>query len=375
MKKTGKVLSSLIALTLVFNNTVYATNEVASKSEGIQSKYIFMGVALLVIVLLLFLGYRMDTKENDVSTSRVPKKSKKKEPKKKVREEVVYNDDVNVTYESDNVSANDLNEDVEYMEDDDRLFTSDGSFDSDVNNNPYDFSLNNYEEDENEATGEVFDTSIIDEIDNEDNISTDSNINSLNMDSVNPNLNGINLMDTNMNSINSMDTNIDSLNPIDTNLNNVNSINSDFIDENNSKSFDETMIFNTENNNFSINKLEKEINDLDNLDSDIKETNINEETDSFIEELKKFKEPESTFEGFSVATNENGEGNSKTKYTKKEDLEEQPIIEEMPEELPVDYNFLFQMEENLEKEKKVSKKSTTKKSATTKKSTTKKKKE
>ena len=209
MKKTGKVLSSLIALTLVFNNTVYATNEVASKSEGIQSKYIFMGVALLVIVLLLFLGYRMDTKENDVSTSRVPKKSKKKEPKKKVREEVVYNDDVNVTYESDNVSANDLNEDVEYMEDDDRLFTSDGSFDSDVNNNPYDFSLNNYEEDENEATGEVFDTSIIDEIDNEDNISTDSNINSLNMDSVNPNLNGINLMDTNMNSINSMDTNID----------------------------------------------------------------------------------------------------------------------------------------------------------------------
>ncbi len=375
MKKTGKVLSSLIALTLVFNNTVYATNEVASKSEGIQSKYIFMGVALLVIVLLLFLGYRMDTKENDVSTSRVPKKSKKKEPKKKVREEVVYNDDVNVTYESDNVSANDLNEDVEYMEDDDRLFTSDGSFDSDVNNNPYDFSLNNYEEDENEATGEVFDTSIIDEIDNEDNISTDSNINSLNMDSVNPNLNGINLMDTNMNSINSMDTNIDSLNPIDTNLNNVNSINSDFIDENNSKSFDETMIFNTENNNFSINKLEKEIDDLDNLDSDIKETNINEETDSFIEELKKFKEPESTFEGFSVATNENGEGNSKTKYTKKEDLEEQPIIEEMPEELPVDYNFLFQMEENLEKEKKVSKKSTTKKSATTKKSTTKKKKE
>ncbi|MCI8309290.1 MAG: hypothetical protein HFJ45_03605 [Clostridia bacterium] len=375
MKKTGKILSSLIALTLVFNNTVYATNEVASKSEGIQSKYIFMGVALLVIVLLLFLGYRMDTKENDVSTSRVPKKSKKKEPKKKVREEVVYNDDVNVTYESDNVSANDLNEDVEYMEDDDRLFTSDGSFDSDVNNNPYDFSLNNYEEDENEATGEVFDTSIIDEIDNEDNISTDSNINSLNMDSVNPNLNGINLMDTNMNSINSMDTNIDSLNPIDTNLNNVNSINSDFIDENNSKSFDETMIFNTENNNFSINKLEKEIDDLDNLDSDIKETNINEETDSFIEELKKFKEPESTFEGFSVATNENGEGNSKTKYTKKEDLEEQPIIEEMPEELPVDYNFLFQMEENLEKEKKVSKKSTTKKSATTKKSTTKKKKE
>lgn len=365
MKKTGKILSSLIALTLVFNNTVYATNEVASKSEGIQSKYIFMGVALLVIVLLLFLGYRMDTKENDVSTSRVPKKSKKKEPKKKVREEVVYNDDVNVTYESDNVSANDLNEDVEYMEDDDRLFTSDGSFDSDVNNNPYDFSLNNYEEDENEATGEVFDTSIIDEIDNEDNISTDSNINSLNMDSVNPNLNGINLMDTN----------IDSLNPIDTNLNNVNSINSDFIDENNSKSFDETMIFNTENNNFSINKLEKEIDDLDNLDSDIKETNINEETDSFIEELKKFKEPESTFEGFSVATNENGEGNSKTKYTKKEDLEEQPIIEEMPEELPVDYNFLFQMEENLEKEKKVSKKSTTKKSATTKKSTTKKKKE
>jgi hypothetical protein len=296
MKKTGKILSSLAIYTLIANNAVYAATETVAEDEGLPTKYIFLGVAAVVIILLLFLGYKMDSKGDEGSAPKQPKKESKKK-KVQVKEDSEYEADNDVSYESDHVDEDNLNDETEYEEDDEETLYS---MDNEEELNPQTEDQNEETPVEEENFGEEFDTSIIDEIEDEDEVD--------------------------------------------------------------SKSSDNTTASNDDD--IAMGNLENEIDDLDNLD-DVENINLDEDTDSFVNELKNFKEPESDFQGFSVvpSKDENTKENKKSKIEKKE----APVEEEF-DDIQAGNDFLAQMEENLEKngkdkksKKTVSKKSSTKK--------------
>ena len=327
MKKIKKITVSLCMLGLIANNAYCTTNEVVSSSGG-YTKYLFMGVAALVIILLLFLGYKMDTKGDDFSISKPQKKSFKKNSSK---HQETYEED-SIGYEVDILDTSDINDSVEYEEDEteeaeESLFDStNNDFDLNIYNNEsseelseiYDYTEN--DEDGTEEYGEEFDTSIIDNIDADDDIDISNTNNSFD---------GTMVFDTSK-------------------LNEINDLNDEI--------------------NTEIEEIDVGLEEIDNLeDVNILET----ENDPFIDELKNFKEPEVEFGGFSVAS-------SKSEPEEIEaDIEK--TIGEQPEEnnftdIPVDAGFLEQMEKN--QEERTSKKSTrTKKETTTKKTTTRKKKE
>lgn len=316
MKKLGKFSLSFSAMMLMTNKIVYATTE--ATDEGIPSKYIFIGIAVLVILLLLFLGYRMDTKGEEITVPKASKKSNKKYNDLMASSNDAYEED-NINYEMDhNVNTKDLMDSTEYEDDEDSLFTTMSDNDD---SNLYETPTYNYEDDEEiEDAGEEFDTSIIDNIDDEiyeDDIEEDDE---------------------------------------------------EYVDntKNTPKSFDETMVFNNPISNLSGSNLEDEIDNLDNFD-DFEDDEI--EKDPFIEELNNFKEPESTFEGFSVANNEDVEEvepkKPLKKYTKVK--KEEAFDDMLVNNVSTDEDFLAQMEKNLQKNqeereaKKVTRKTTTRK--------------
>ena len=94
-----------------------------------------------------------------------------------------------------------------------------------------------------------------------------------------------------------------------------------------------------------------------------------EESDSFIEELKNFKEPESDFEGFSVASTKTDEKLEKKIKEKMEKLEEKPVKKytKVKKEDNPEQDFLLQMEENLKTKDEGVKEATTRKTTTRKK--------
>lgn len=397
MKKTKKILGSLVTTSLLLNKTVYAAEEVAKEGEGFPTKYIFMGVALLVIVLLLFLGYRMDSRGGEFSSPRAPKKQKKQKSKIKEVEhdDIEYTADNNVNYTNDNINTNDLYEDTEYEEDSDDTntgFSLEEPFNeedllNDVNSN----SMPEVDNFDDTTYGEEFDTSIIDGLDDEedftptepikpetpkapeinktpssfdetmifndfnnpiassnnleneidelDNINDDKEIS--NFDNLNSNME-INNFD-NL-SANEEVNNFENLNNPNDGLNNINDFNE----------------FNNFNNINEINN--NEVNDLDNL-------NNLEESDPFIEELKNFKEPESDFEGFSVASSKVDDKLEKKIKEKMEKLEEKPVKKytKVKKEDNPEQDFLLQMEENLKTKDEGDKKTTTRKTTTKKK--------
>ena len=78
MKKTKKIFVSITSLGVLLNNVAYATTEVIrGDEESFPTKYIFIGIAVVVIGLLLFLGYKMDTNEKSI-TRTSPKAKKEK---------------------------------------------------------------------------------------------------------------------------------------------------------------------------------------------------------------------------------------------------------------------------------------------------------
>lgn len=314
MKKTEKIFVSITSLEILLNNVAYASTEVAEKQDGLSMKYIFIGVAVLIIILLLYLGYKMDTKGNERSTKVSHKSEKVKKKLTEKAEEIqqnsgAYEADDNITYEADKdmFENEDLNEKIEYDEDEDSLFATtfennDSIFEDDpieINDIPEEKTeveeefINEepeeeVEEEPEEELGEEFDTSVIDGLDDEE----------------------------------------------------------DEEETEPKKSFDETMIFTNEDfaKDSSGNDLEEEIDNLDNLE-EMEALKEEENRDSFIEELKNFKEPESDFEGFSSASNiksteEEPEVKPHRKYTKVK-----------KENTSVDNDFLSQMEENLQKSK------------------------
>ena len=186
MKKLMKISVLSSAIMLMLNNIVYAETADATASSNSTMKYVFMGIALLVVILLLFLGYRMDSRDDSsFKPSKNPNKGSKPSKEKVKKEKIVkqkiqevYEPD-NITYENDNnfdtsdlyendnnFDTSDLVETSEYEEDDDEnLFFGSNMPSANLSNEVF---SNNPKVEENETYGEVFDTSIIDQIDDEE---------------------------------------------------------------------------------------------------------------------------------------------------------------------------------------------------------------
>ena len=334
MKKTGKLFVSMATLGILLNNVAYASTEEGEKS--LPTKYIFMGIAALVILLLLFLGYKMDTKGNDVSApKKVSHKAEKTKQKLSAKAEALKEN--SGTYEADEeayeadgeiFNNDDLNDSVEYKEDEleDSLFSTEENDDYDYENGTgfgsvpveeeSEITTNAVEEpvekEEPEATGEEFDTSIIDGLEDED-------------------------------------------------------------DNTEKSSFDNTMLFNSNDFSSTGNSLEDEIDSLDNDSGtdDIELITDDKNDDKFIEELKNYEKPKDDFEGFSVAPKkeekleefiEANEEKKPKKYTKVSKIEESEEVEKEPIDTSfgMDNDFLSQMEANLQKnhDERVAKKET-----------------
>ena len=363
MKKTGKIFVSMASLGILLNNVAYATTDTAQKEGGLQIKYIFMGIAALVVVLLLYLGYKMDTKG---SSSRPTSKQKKAKAKLEQKaEEIkhndgVYEEDADITYEEDGAMDNDeLNEVTEYSDDDEEegslyaapatneneesLFEESGE-PTEENPEPAEPLNDTTEED----VGEEFDTSVIDKLD-EDEPVEDNNLGKDSFDET---------MLFNSDDFNTADASFETgTDEIDTDNVEISS------EPEEVKEPEEPAV---EEITTEEPKEDVEINILDNTE------------DSFINELKNFEEPESDFEGFSSG-----------KKTDKPDKKEEPVeetvkepvetetVEEPKISFSTDDDFLSQMEANLQKNKadreakKASKTSSSKetKSKTTKKTT------
>ncbi len=345
--KNFKKIVTVSSCLMIVAKSVYATTE-SSTAEGNYTKYIFMGVAALVIVLLLFLGYKMDSKGENDKVYKI-KKQEKKSPKK----EEEYEQD-NESYEEDpSISVDDdFDEITEYEdEEEESLFSSSNDDNlelshegmSSVDNTPPSTPIEEPEETsfDEEEMGEEFDTSIIDSIEDDDSLGYTENVDPI--ETPTPSA-------TTTSSI-----------PETPNIADLSEINeSDSID------MDGTMVF--DNSKLLDNVLEEENND------DVEEIDIGSDTsDPLIDSLKNFKEPESTFGGFSVSDEPKdeldiSEGFEKPKkYTKPKNEESE--ISETFNDIPADEGFLAQMERNLQKnkEERESKKNTKKATTTRKK--------
>lgn len=171
-------------------------NEVSAASislSDVSIKNVFLILAIVIILLLLYLGYKMDSNEGIKEPKE--KKSKKKEfvdsksnyvkPQVEttyVPDEKEYEED-NREYEVDNVNPDEISESVEYEEDDvaddetytepeKSLFDSSSNMDEtisfDTNALNKEISDEVEEMEDAEDVGEEFDTSIIDKIDEEE---------------------------------------------------------------------------------------------------------------------------------------------------------------------------------------------------------------
>lgn len=296
MKNIKKVLLLLLMMTITINNNVYAAGD-STDSEGFSAKYIFIGFAFLVIILLLFLGYRIDTKGEDIVRS--PKPNKKQAKKEAINTDVAYEEDKNTTYQADeSVSNDDLNDSIEYVDDDE-----------------YDNSIDNIEDE----SSNYFDNNV-EEIDNNHTNDSEESLLSVNENEEN-----------NEDLGEEFDTSIlDNLDDEETDEEEIPTTN------NTKKSFDETIVFD--------NKLEDEIDSLDDENNDIVSRT---DDDSFINELKNFKEPESNFSGFSVKKDNKNEINIEEEET----INDVPNVNNKNLNNAVTDNFLHQMELNLEKNK------------------------
>ncbi|MBR2289810.1 MAG: hypothetical protein IJ867_04245 [Clostridia bacterium] len=342
MKKTGKIFVSMTSLGVLLNNVAYATTEVVEESDGgLSTKYIFIGAAVVVIALLLFLGYKMDTKGNETATKVSHKAEKTKKKLSAKAEEMQQNagkyeaDEESYEEDGEVFDNEDLNDTTEYSGDDeDSLFSAVEDDDDEIEeveddddeeedySNGFDTgaiktvgkSEPEPEEEPEEEVGEEFDTSIIDKLDDEDEPKN---------------------------------------------------------------SFDETMLFNNSDFSATGSSLSDEIDNLENISGTEEEEepdsiDLGGDDDSFINELKSFEEPESSFAGFSVSSNDEAEKEDKFKEFKEEEKPKkvvEPEGEDITETVAMDDDFLSQMEANLQKNQadRKSKKSTTSTKSTTKK--------
>ena len=351
MKRTGKIYVSMASLGVLINNVAYPTTEVAEESkEGLPTKYIFMGVAALVIVLLLFLGYKMDTKESG-SATKVSHKAEKTRQKLSAKAEAMqpnsgeYEADEEA-YEADGeeFDNDDLNDSIEYNDDEEDSLYSAANEDEDEAEEEFE---GEYEENEDGfATGTV------------------NTVKPVVVDSYEP--------ETETEMEPELEEIEDSGEEFDTSI--IDGLDDDIDPK---KSFDETMLFNNSDFSATGSSLEDEIDNLENInDTETEESaDLEEEEDNFIDELKSFEQPESDFEGFSVASKKEEKMEEFKEMEDEVEAEELAPSDEEVADIPMDNEFLSQMEANLQKnqeDRKSKKEPKTYTKATTKKTTKKK---
>lgn len=308
-----------IAIMILMGTILLLPNEVSAASIGfteLSIKNIFLFIAILILILLLYLGYRMDSNEN--IKEKEPKSKKNNNLNEKARYlkqsstddlyDKEYEEDSR-EYEVDDVNPEEISESVEYEEDEEQEDDNDSEmslFESVQNNNDFGSTIN-------------FDTSDFRKELNKSSISNDDDFE----DIVTPAV-------------------------------------SDLEIEDDEEEYGEE---------FDISIIDK----IDEDDEIIKE-------DSFIKKLDSFKEPETDFAGFSVASKSSektyDEPMTQKRYTKVKPKVVENVIEDTDFSDSPDLDFLKQMERNLELGNNNVISETTKKGVTktTKKTTTRKKK-
>ena len=299
-----------IVIMILMGTILLLPNEVSAASMGfteLSIKNIFLFIAILILVLLLYLGYRMDSNEN--IKEKEPKSKKNNNLNEKARYlkkssiddlyDKEYEEDSR-EYEDDDVNPEEISESVEYEEDEEQDDDNDSEmslFESVQNNNVLGSTIN-------------FDTSDLRKELNKSSISNDDDFEDVVTSSVNKE------------TIEEDDDFEDIVTPAV----------SDLEIEDDEEEYGEE---------FDISIIDK----IDQEDEIIKE-------DSFIKKLDSFKEPETDFAGFSVASKSSEKTYDETvtqkRYTKVKPKVVENVIEDTDFSDSSDLDFLKQMERNLE---------------------------
>jgi hypothetical protein len=319
-----------------------------------------LAIGILLIIGVLFLGFKMDTSSSKGSknkkVSKEPKAPKKKEKVFDIEEsndeedisDMPYESDDDEVYEHDVVNQADLVEDSEYEDEDVSVFHTSNNVESSFNNDVDDqISFESEEDDYEEEEEDVPNEPVVRVEDEEEE------------------------------------------------------------EEEDDDDFSSTMIFDTEKINGELEEIdrmdqeeyskptvnvEETIKKVENVKKEpVKETvtpepiqSSSDDAESFMKELKKMQEAETVddFSGFAVEKEDKELKETHRRYTKKKAEDKLPEVEvpqlsfdnvaEVPEEpasSQMDMNFLAQMEENLKKnqEERLSKKTTTTRKTTKKK--------
>lgn len=357
MKKLEKISSLMFTLASIANNSLATTTgkvTVESGEKGIGNVGI-LAVGALLICCVLFIGYKMDqTPKEDNSIKKMKQPKKPKEPKptqnRKIQNDVI--EEITEQEESEIFGLENEN-DIPYEKDDNEFYEKDTDID--------DFSLNEdneYEED---------DVSLF-------------------------------MLDENSKS---------SFENIDDDISFEEDRKTDVDDD-----FNSTMVFNTAELNGQIKQdeelgmledneeqddmeytdavegLDEKIDDLDDFESNKSIIKEEQDAESFINELKKY-EPNEAEQLGNFTTAEPKKSGRATKQPKRYTKKKANIIEELPNEEPIEFpeveqspqidmNFLEQMDANMKKDqenrlKKYTKSKKEKNEGTTKKTTRKKK--
>lgn len=299
-----------IAIMILMGTILLLPNEVSAASIGfteLSIKNIFLFIAILILILLLYLGYRMDSNEN--IKEKEPKSKKNNNLNEKARYlkqsstddlyDKEYEEDSR-EYEVDDVNPEEISESVEYEEDEEQEDDNDSEmslFESVQNNNVLGSTIN-------------FDTSDLRKELNKSSINNDDDFEDIDTPSVNKE------------TIEEDDDFEDIVTP---------SV-SDSVIEDDEEEYGEE---------FDISIIDK----IDEEDEIIKE-------DSFIKKLDSFKEPETDFAGFSVASKSSEKTYDETmtqkRYTKVKPKVVENVVEDIDFSDSSDLDFLKQMERNLE---------------------------
>ena len=299
-----------IAIMILIGTILLLPNEVSAASIGfteLSIKNIFLFIAILILVLLLYLGYRMDSNENIKEKEPKSKKNNNLNEKarylKKSSTDDLYDkeyEEDSREYEVDDVNPEEISESVEYEEDEEQEDDNDSEmslFESVQNNNDFGSTIN-------------FDTSDLRKELNKSSISNDDDFEDVLTSSVNKE------------TIEEDDDFEDIVTPEV----------SDLEIEDDEEEYGEE---------FDISIIDK----IDEEDEIIKE-------DSFIKKLDSFKEPETDFAGFSVASKSSEKTYDETmtqkRYTKVKPKVVENVIEDTDFSDSSDLDFLKQMERNLE---------------------------
>lgn len=200
MKKFAKSLLST-ALFLTYASKTYATENITESNSGI-GKIALLGIGVILIALVLFIGYKLDSADNSDEVKPKKEKIKKEKVEKQSKqianenkeneifsedvyktaneEDVPYEIEENEKYETDKINLSEINENTEYTDDGDEeslfesiskvkgydTFIDDDDFDE-IDTSITDVSENEMDSDKSKKFDStmVFDTNIFGDLD------------------------------------------------------------------------------------------------------------------------------------------------------------------------------------------------------------------